>query len=69
MTDAERREKARLRSSFRTNVWSDLTNKNFGLKYTMHQEIRADALANLPLPGKVVSAKAGCGRSGNKTGF
>ena len=29
---------------------------------------RADALANLPLPGKVVSAKAGCGRSGNKTG-
>ena len=26
---------------------------------------RADALANLPLPGKVVSAKAGCGRSGN----
>ena len=27
MTDAERREKARLRSSFRTNVWSDLTNK------------------------------------------
>jgi hypothetical protein len=30
---------------------------------------RADALANLPLPGKVVSAKAGCGHSGNKTGF
>ena len=29
---------------------------------------RADALANLPFPGKVVSAKAGCGRSGNKTG-
>lgn len=27
---------------------------------------RADALANLPLPGKVVSAKAGCGRSGKK---
>jgi hypothetical protein len=47
-----RREKARLRSSFRTNVWSELTNKNFGLKYTMHQEIRADALANLPPPGQ-----------------
>jgi hypothetical protein len=29
---------------------------------------RADFLANLPVPGKVVSAKAGCGRSGNKTG-
>jgi hypothetical protein len=27
---------------------------------------RADALANLPLPGKVVSAKARCGRSGKK---
>ena len=24
---------------------------------------------NLPLPDKVASAKAGCGRSGNKTGF
>ncbi len=29
---------------------------------------RADALANLP-SGKVVSAKAGCGRSSSKTGF
>ena len=29
---------------------------------------RADALTNLPLPGKVASAKAGCGRSGNEAG-
>src|ERR1700731_5392440 len=43
--------------------------KNFGLKYTMHQEIGLTPSPTCPLPGKVVSAKAGCGRSGNKTGF
>jgi hypothetical protein len=30
---------------------------------------RADALANLPLPGKVVSAKAGCGLPATKRDF
>ena len=43
--------------------------KNFGLKYTMHQEIGLTPSPTCPLPGKVVSAKAGCGRSGNKAGF
>jgi len=30
---------------------------------------RADALANLPLPGKVASAKAGCGRFRQQNGI
>jgi hypothetical protein len=38
---------------------SDLTNKKILLKIHRASRDRADALANLPLPGKVVSAKSG----------
>jgi hypothetical protein len=52
----------------KTNAFASyLTNKQFRLKYTLHQEIGLTPSPTCP-PGKVVSAKTGCGRSGNKTG-
>ena len=45
-----------------------MTNAAFCISYEMHQETGLTPSPTCP-PGKVVSAKAGCGRSGNKLDF